>query len=106
MDTAKVTSFFGGFLYLIFFGFVLFFGQAFSKILSEGFGVENSSLIALILAGAFLVAVGNFCFSYFIQEKESFHENLENAFFFSLQLVIIPAILFVGFIVIFAGLGK
>ena|SRR3972149_7424195 len=105
MDIAKVTSFFGGFIYLLLFGAALLFSQSITSGLSENFGVEDSSLFALILASSFLFAVGNFCFSYFIQLRENYHERMDSAFFFSLQLLIIPAIIFVGFVVIFANLS-
>ena len=106
MSIAKITSFFGGFVYLVLFTSVLFFGEAFSSVLFENFGIADNSLFALILAATFLFTVGNFCFSYFIQQRERYHESLESAFFFSLQLLIIPAILFVGFIVIFVSLNR
>ena len=105
MDLAKVTSFLGGFLYLLLFGVALLFGQNLNNILSENFGVSDSSLFALILASSFLFAVGNFCFSYFIQLRENYHESMQNVLFFSLQLLLIPAIIFIGFIVIFSNLS-
>lgn len=105
MSTAKVTSFIGGLFYLLAFGSSLLYSQSFSKVLNNSFGVENSTLFALILASAFLFAVGNFCFSYLVQQREHYHEKMENALFFSLQLLILPAILVVGFIVIFVSLS-
>lgn len=105
MTFAKVTSFLGGFIYLLLFGFALVFGETLNATLSENFGLENSSAFALILATAFLVAVANFCFSYLIQKRETYHEQMESAFFFSLQLLIIPLIVFIGIVVIFVNLG-
>lgn len=105
MDIAKVTSFLGGSIYLLLFGAALWFGQSITNVLSENFGVEDSNLFALILSSSFLFAVGNFCFSYFIQLRENYHERMESAFFFSLQLLIIPAIVFIGFVVIFSNLS-
>ena len=105
MDLAKVTSFLGGFLYLLLFGVALLFAPGITGVLSENFGIDNSNLFPLILASSFLFAVGNFCFSYFLQLRENYHEGVQNAFFFSLQLLLIPAIIFIGFVVIFSKLS-
>ncbi len=105
MSIAKITSLFGGLIYLVIFTSVLLFGKVIGQVFSQNFGVENQSLSALILASAFFVAVINFCFSYFIQWQQNYHENLDNAFFVSLQLLIVPAILFIGYIVVFANLN-
>lgn len=102
MPIAKVTSFFGGFLYLVVFALVLLFGQTIGQAFSHNFGIKNTALLPLILASAFLFSAINFCFSYFLNWEESYHEELDNAFFLSLQILIIPAIFFVGFIVLFS----
>lgn len=106
MVTAKLTSIFGGFLYLFIFIIAFLYSDRFNGFISNSFGVANTSLFALIIASAFFFAVGNFSFSYFIQQREKYHQALESAFFFSLQLLIIPAILFIGYLVIFVSLNK
>lgn len=105
MTSAKITSFLGGLIYLIVFAIALFYAGVINKLFSENFGITDTNLFALILAATFLFAIGNFCFSYFIQRQETFHEKMDSAFFFSLQLLIIPLILFVGLVILFVSLG-
>ncbi|HSX57802.1 MAG TPA: hypothetical protein VLE47_00830 [Candidatus Saccharimonadales bacterium] len=100
MAIAKLTSFFGGFIYAIFFAALLFFGKAASEILAN-FQVTSRTLFALILALLFLVSVINFCYGVFVSIRDRYHENLEGAFFYSLQLLVTPILIFIGIIVAF-----
>lgn len=106
MSVAKFTSIFAGFIYLSVFVTVFSFSGRLNNFFNYNLGIENKNLFAAVLASAFFFAIGNFTFSYFIQIKEKYHQVLENALFFSIQLLIIPALLFIGYVVVFVSLTK
>lgn len=101
MTLAKITAFFGGLIYFSIFLAQLFFARPFYQFYSSGLGINNRSFFASILAILFLVAVVNFCYSFFLNIREKAGEGLKSAFFYSLQLIILPLVIFIVTIVLF-----
>ncbi len=103
MVLAKVTSLFGGLIYGFVFALMILFARSASFFL-EKFDLDNRMFFATFLALVFLVSVINFCYSFYVQFRDSYHESFEGAFFYSLQLLIAPLLLFIGLVVAFISL--
>ncbi len=104
MLIAKLIAFSGGVFYLAVFSFMLVSSQLVTNIFSTNFGIQSRVFFAAIVAIAFLVAVFNFCYGFYVQYRDRYHEYLDGAFFYSLQFLIVPVILFIGLIVLFISL--
>lgn len=102
MSSAKGISLFGCVIYLlIFIGGVFFPGQI-KEFVSQSSQVSSKTIIAVVIALAFLLSIINFCYFYYLYVAGKKGEEVGSATFLSLQLIILPIMLMVGALVVFA----
>ncbi len=102
MSIAKVISLFGSLIYLAIFIGGVFLPKQIKELVSQSSQVNSKTVIATIIALAFLLSIINFCYFYYLYISGKNGEEVNSATFLSLQLIILPIMLMVGALVIFA----
>lgn len=100
MSQAKVISLFGGVVYLLIFSVSLLLPGKIRGLIANGSPINVTTAIALMLAGAFLLSVVNFCYFYYLVRTQKEGEKVHSAVFYSLQLLILPLMIISGFLVL------